>query len=555
MDKHHSREGIGHTSLQRQVFADHAGFSRLTGDAAQLLLVIIISFRSEIGIPGPAIRDISVFRRSILGIHKIDYLRILKYNISSTMTLQGGFNMQWDKLLSDGHYSDANSREQSLFRSDYDTIICSTLFRRLQDKAQVFPLDEDDYVRTRLTHSLEVSAIGKKLGEYVFSKLKKENRDAWFATHTEKNFSDVLLCAGLVHDIGNPPFGHFGEYSIREWFQKNLHDLYMGGRRVTDILSQWQIQDLLHFEGNAQSIRLLSKTPYLGAYNGFDLSYKVLGSIIKYPVSSQELSGSRYKKIGYHYCERELFEKLSAAMGLNGARHPLSFLLEAADDIAYRTSDLEDAMVKKVISYQQITGMFKNRGFSGKHNKDYDMDSNTCMSKLSQFYREAIDNKVRNPELTAVQRWTQYIQEIMIEEAGESFARHYEELMNGDFNGDLFDDTFSGYMIQAISELSEKYIYTSSVKTKTELFGRRVIHSLLDQFLPAVLIYDTEESMTFIQRRTVDTVSNFYKTMYHEQAKGKSESDRLYLRILMITDFISGMTDNYAKRLYRELNV
>ena len=320
-------------------------------------------------------------------------------------------------------------------------------------------------------------------------------------------------------------------------------------------MSEWQIQDLLHFEGNAQSIRLLSKTPYLGAYNGFALSYKVLGSIVKYPVSSAELSESRYKKNGYHYSERDLFMKISDTMGLNGARHPLSFLLEAADDIAYRTSDLEDAMVKKVISYQQIAGIFKDRVSTGNHKKDYDMDTYTCMSKLSQFYRDAIDNKIRNPELTAVQRWSQYIQKLMIEEAGESFIRNYKNLMNGDFTGDLFDNTFSGYLIEAISELSEKYIYTSSVKTKTELFGRRVIHSLLDQFLPAVLLYDTQERMTFIQRRTVDTVSNFYKSMYHEQSKGKSEADCLYLRILMITDFISGMTDNYAKRLYRELNV
>lgn len=463
--------------------------------------------------------------------------------------------MQWEQLLSDEHYSNQQFLDHTSFRDDYDTIICSTLFRRLQDKAQVFPLDEDDYVRTRLTHSLEVSAIGKKLGENVFRTLKKADKDPWFSSHTEKEFSDVLLCAGLVHDIGNPPFGHFGEYSIREWFQKNLRNLHVGDRPVTEILSQWQIQDLLHFEGNAQSIRLLSKTPYLGAYNGFDLSYRVLGSIIKYPVSSAELAGSRYKKIGYHYSERELFSQLSSTMGLNGARHPLSFLLEAADDIAYRTSDLEDAMVKKVISYQQITGIFKNVQSSGAHKRDYDMDSYTCMSRLSQFYREAIDNKTRNPELTAVQRWSQYIQEIMIEEAGESFVKHYDELMNGNFYGDLFDDTFSGYLIMAISELSEKYIYTSSVKTKTELFGRRVIHSLLDQFLPAVLLYDTEEHMTFIQRRTVDTVSNFYKSMYHEQSKGKSDTDRLYLRMIMITDFISGMTDNYAKRLYRELNV
>lgn len=153
--------------------------------------------------------------------------------------------MQWEQLLSDAHYTNHDGQDRKSFRNDYDTIICSTLFRRLQDKAQVFPLDEDDYVRTRLTHSLEVSAIGKKLGEYVFRRLKKENKDPWFLTHTEKEFSDVLLCAGLVHDIGNPPFGHFGEYSIREWFQNNLHTLQVGDRPVTEILSKWQIQDLL----------------------------------------------------------------------------------------------------------------------------------------------------------------------------------------------------------------------------------------------------------------------------------------------------------------------
>ena len=137
--------------------------------------------------------------------------------------------MQWEKLLSDMHYVPQDNMDHGGTQSDYDTIICSTLFRRLQDKAQVFPLDEDDYVRTRLTHSLEVSAIGKKLGEYVFRKLREGRVDPWFESHTEKDFSDVLLCAGLVHDIGNPPFGHFGEYAIREWFQNHLHELQIGG--------------------------------------------------------------------------------------------------------------------------------------------------------------------------------------------------------------------------------------------------------------------------------------------------------------------------------------
>ena len=460
--------------------------------------------------------------------------------------------MQWEKLLSDMHYVPQDNIDNGGMQSDYDTIICSTLFRRLQDKAQVFPLDEDDYVRTRLTHSLEVSAIGKKLGEYVFRKLKEGRVDHWFESHTEKDFSDVLLCAGLVHDIGNPPFGHFGEYAIREWFQNHLHELHVGGIPVKNVLSKWQTDDLMHFEGNAQSLRLLSKTPYLGRYHGFNLSYKILGSIMKYPVSSHELHNSIYRKNGYHYSEKALFAGLDHEMGLNGSRHPLSFLLEAADDIAYRTSDLEDAMVKKVITFQQIHDIFRNLKVQNQY---YDTDSYSVMAKLSAYYRDELSRNGRNPELTAVQRWSQFVQNIMIEEAGESFVRHYSQLMDGTFAGDLFDGTFSGYLIEAISGLCEKHIYTSSLKTKTELFGRRVIHSLLDQFMPAALLYDTDENMSFIERRTMDTVSGFYKSMYHAQALTASPEDKLYLRILMITDFISGMTDNYAKRLYRELNV
>ena len=460
--------------------------------------------------------------------------------------------MQWEKLLSDMHYVPQDNMDHGGTQSDYDTIICSTLFRRLQDKAQVFPLDEDDYVRTRLTHSLEVSAIGKKLGEYVFRKLREGRVDPWFESHTEKDFSDVLLCAGLVHDIGNPPFGHFGEYAIREWFQNHLHELQIGGVPVRNLLSKWQIDDLMHFEGNAQSLRLLSKTPYLGRYHGFNLSYKILGSIIKYPVSSLELQNSIYRKNGYHYSEEDLFCGLDHEMGLNGSRHPLSFLLEAADDIAYRTSDLEDAMVKKVITFQQIQDIFRNLKV---RNQYYDTDSYSVMAELSAYYRDELGRNGRNPELTAVQRWSQFVQRIMIEEVGESFVRHYNQLMDGTFAGDLFDGTFCGYLIEAISGLCEKHIYTSSVKTKTELFGRRVIHSLLDQFLPAALLYDTDKKMSFIERRTMDTVSGFYKSMYHAQSQTASPEDKLYLRILMITDFISGMTDNYAKRLYRELNV
>ena len=467
--------------------------------------------------------------------------------------------MNWQQLMSTNHFAPLHSETDASLHDDYDTIICSTLFRRLQDKAQVFPLDNDDYVRTRLTHSLEVSAIGKRLGSQVYKKLKAACKDEWFEHHTEKDITDVLLCAGLVHDIGNPPFGHFGEYAIREWFQQKLGSMTLGAKKVSDLLTDWQREDLLHFEGNAQSLRLLSKTPYLGSRVGFNLTYAVLGSIVKYPISSHELMHNNphgYKKMGYHYSENDLFRNMMTTLGLSGCRHPLSYLLEAADDIAYRTSDLEDAMVKKVITLQQIMEEFSQ--LRSQLTKDTSPISQTVIQhidKLFALYQEEILNHRRKAELTAVQRWNQYMQSVMVQEATDAFVIHYDALMQGTLQGDLFDGTASGFIIEVISDLSEKFIYSSSIKTTPEFFGRRVIHSLLDQFMPAAILYDTDEPATFIDRRTIDTVSDFYKSMYHSESVGKSEGDRLYLRMLMITDYISGMTDNYARRLYQDLYV
>lgn len=463
--------------------------------------------------------------------------------------------MYWNMLMSDARYhedsADAAECGEVTYENDYDTIISSTLFRRLQDKAQVFPLEEDDYVRTRLTHSLEVSAIGKKLGEHVFRKLRDAGADEWFDTHSEKDFSDVLLCAGLVHDIGNPPFGHFGEYAIREWFQNNISSLKLKGVSIDRILTDEQLGDLYNFEGNAQSLRILSATPYLGTLAGFNLSYAVLAAIIKYPVSSVAVApSSKYRKFGYNTAEKALFDDISSKTGMNGSRHPLSYLLEAADDIAYRTSDIEDAMVKKVISYSQIEASLEVYAEANGYD---DMYKNIGI--LKELCAKEIGSGHRNPELTALQMWNKRMKRLMIEEASDSFVKNYDAIINGTFEGGLFENTSSGHIIGAISQLSEQMIYTSPVKIKTELFGRRVIESLLGQFMPAAVRFDTDDKMTFIDCRTIDIISGFYKSMYKAQSDGRDESEKLYLRILMVTDYISGMTDSYAKRLYNGLFV
>lgn len=449
--------------------------------------------------------------------------------------------------------------DETISTGNYDAIIRSTLFRRLQDKAQVFPLDDDDYVRTRLTHSLEVSAIGKELGRRVFSALQEKGEDPWFQCHGADEFSDVLLCAGLIHDIGNPPFGHFGEYAIREWFQTHLGDIYIGDKRVTELLNVWQLNDLYSFEGNAQSLRLLSKTPYLGVNQGFNLSCNVLGSIMKYPISSFELMEGKnpkhYKKIGYYYSEKELYADIDRTLELHGSRHPMSYLLEAADDIAYRTSDLEDAIVKKVITLQQITEAFDKYSAHADENSSYVKSVRFHMEMLRTYFREEVERGNRKPELTAVQRWSRYVQNVMVEDAQNAFLQNYQAIMQGEHEGDLFEETVSGELIRAVSLVSEEYIYTSSIKTRPELFGRRIINSLLDQFVPAAVLYDSGEPLSFIQRRTMDTISTFYKSMYQQESVNKTEGEKLYLRLLLITDYISGMTDSYAKRLYQELFV
>ena len=180
---------------------------------------------------------------------------------------------------------------------------------------------------------------------------------------------------------------------------------------------------------------------------------------MKYPISSEKLRNcnpDHYKKIGYYYSERKLFEEINNRTGMNGSRHPLSYLLEAADDIAYRTSDLEDAMVKKVISFEQIMETFEQCGRNLEENQENKQEVCQCVEKLAEMYREEVAKNTRKPGLTAVQRWNQFMQGIMIRDAGETFVKEYELIMQGHFSGDLFNDTVSRHIISAISDLSEE---------------------------------------------------------------------------------------------------
>ncbi len=466
--------------------------------------------------------------------------------------------MNWNELLSGerirSFQKSTTTRDlRTEFEKDYHRIIGSASFRRLQDKTQVFPLDKSDYIRTRLTHSLEVSSFARSLGQNVGEKIIREKKDSSFTLQMKEDICAVLQCAGLLHDIGNPPFGHFGETAIQDWFKDNLSSLNLNGIKVTDILSEQMQNDFYHFEGNTQALRVVSKLHFLVDENGMNLTKALLGTIIKYPVSSIDIdkkSGDiRTKKMGYFYADKNIFDNIQFSLGTNGKRHPLAFLLEAADDIAYKTADIEDALKKGCISYNILLDELKKRMESDDENSGYAR----MISILEQKYKKAVDKGYKQPDIYAVQNWVVSIQGNMLFAASDNFIEHYDEIMEGTYKKDLFHGTGVEKIMKALGDIAYQYAFISKPIFKLEIAAKSILDFLLDKFTGAVLYYDTGAKLSDVNNKLMTLISEDYKRIYHHFSEGCKEEEKLYLRLLLVTDYVCGMTDSYAKNLYQEL--
>ena len=441
---------------------------------------------------------------------------------------------------------------RSEFEKDYHRIIGSASFRRLQDKTQVFPLDKSDFIRTRLTHSLEVSSLGKSLGQNIGENIINCKKDPGFTPKMKEDICHILQCAGLIHDIGNPPFGHFGENAIREWFIKNLPYMTYRGESVENMLNPQMKEDFYHFEGNAQALRLVTKLHYLVDEYGMNLTYALLNTIVKYPVPSTRInigSGNiKEKKMGYYYADQDIFEAISTATGAKDSRHPLTYILEAADDLAYKTADIEDAFVKGFLSFHELSRELEKLQ---KENPDADF---AALEKLKSLYQRGIEKKVSHPESYAVKNWIVRIQGYLINCATYGFTFHYEEIMAGTFQHDLFYGSFGDKLMDLLGNIAYRYVFTTRAIYKMEVTESVILDFLMDKMVHAVLYYDTDTALDSIDSRVVSFISDNYKNAYKYQAQGKSEAEKLYLRLLLVTDYVCGMTDSYAKRLYQEMN-
>ncbi len=444
--------------------------------------------------------------------------------------------MNWKTLLNDNRLGikrkdiEKTSDGRSQFQKDFDRIVFSPAFRRLQDKTQVFPLPESDFVHTRLTHSLEVSVVGRSLGNLVGERILERNKSLK-KEFTKFHFGEVVAAACLAHDIGNPPFGHSGEDAIAEYYKNGA------GKSFKEKLNddkKWN--DLINYEGNAQGFRITTRLQNPDVIGGLRLTYATLAAFVKYPresvvLQSQEkrLLKKAYKKNGFFQSEKQIFKEVAEATGLVSydtddkywySRYPLTFLVEAADDICYRIMDLEDGFKLGLISFTETEDLLfplvnKNslKGYKERDERE----------KVGYLRAKAISDLVN--ELT----------DVFMDDEGNILAGKLED--------DLISLIPKSKQLKAITKISVEKIYRTLSVVEREVAGYEVLSGLLETFIPA---YNAsyEGNLTPRNRAVINLLP---KRITLEK------NDDLYTRLLRVTDFVSGMTDSFAVSLFRKI--
>ena len=417
---------------------------------------------------------------------------------------------------------EARKDDRSEFQRDYDRLIFSAPFRRLQNKTQVFPLPGSVFVHNRLTHSLEVSCVGRSLGNDVANQLLKKHPDLVDSHISE--IGSIVSAACLAHDLGNPPFGHSGEKAISTYFSEGQ------GMALKKELSPMEWDDLTHFEGNANAFRILTHQFEGRRKGGFVMTYSTLASIVKYPFSSQ-LAGKK-SKFGFFLSEEADYQKIARELGiiqlskpdepLRYARHPLVYLVEAADDICYQMMDIEDAHKLKLLTHDETKGLY--------------------MLFFDEKRKKRIEEVCRI--VTDVHEQIAYLRSsvigALIKECTRVFTENEKKILAGEFEGALIKHICSPLKeaYENCSAIALQRIYRSSDVLDIELAGFRVISTLIDLMINAVRSPEKAYSQLLINR-----VSGQYNV----------NAPTLYGKIQAVLDYISGMTDVYALDLYRKI--
>lgn len=439
-------------------------------------------------------------------------------------------DMNWQQLISNirlgqEHRHPERHDDRSEFKRDYDRLIFSAPFRRLQNKTQVFPLPGSIFVHNRLTHSLEVASVGMSLGNDIARIITKKRPELQGSLFEE--IDTIVATACLAHDMGNPPFGHAGEKAIQTFFTEGK------GAFLKEKLSPETWADITHFEGNANAFRLLAHRFKGRREGGFAMTYSTLASIVKYPYSAQAIT--KKGKFGFFDEEKHIYEKIAQQLGikklsadgepLRYSRHPLVYLVEAADDICYEIMDLEDSHKLKILNYEEVSTLMLNF--------------------FTEDVREAICRRISDEGITDLNEHITYMRASVIGRlealCAQVFIDHEEEILAGTFEGSLIDHIpeMERQAYRNCVMVSKTKIYDSKPVLDVELSGYKIMETLMEKMVEAVVHPDRYYSKQLINR-----VSSQYDI----------NSDDLGTRIIAVIDYISGMTDIYALDVFQKIN-
>ena len=439
--------------------------------------------------------------------------------------------MDWKRLISNKRLGQEQRHterhdDRSEFKRDYDRLIFSAPFRRLQNKTQVFPLPGSIFVHNRLTHSLEVASVGMSLGNDVAQRIVSERRPELRGTLFEE-IGQIVSTACLAHDLGNPPFGHSGEKAIQTFFTEGP------GNVLQQQVSPAFWDDITHFEGNANAFRLLTHQFKGRRPGGFVMTYSTIASIVKYPYASS--AASKKGKFGFFRSEQSTYQRIASEMGimclskpgepLRYVRHPLVYLVEAADDICYEIMDLEDAHKLKIVSFEEASRLML----------DF-FDAETQQHILQRIESEQLTDK--NEQIV-------YLRACVIgkleNECVNTFIAHEDEILSGTFTGSLIDhiSPLQRDAYRRCAKVSVERIYRSRPVLDVELSGYKIMETLMQQMVEAVMHPDRYYSQQLIGR---------VSSQYH------IDDPDLEVRLMSVIDYISGMTDVYALDVYQKIN-
>lgn len=460
-----------------------------------------------------------------------------------------------------------NDLEYSI-ESDRGRILSSPAFRRLQKRTQVFALELNASIRTRLTHSLEVAQTARFIAKSILSKLKEDGLEVYGLENMENAFISTAEMTSLLHDIGNPPFGHFAEETINKWMKTHalpLLDALITTSETAHELRETLRTDIVNYDGNAQAIRLIAKLQRL------NLSYAQTLAVLKYtrgayepkPASDDPLSYLK-KKPGYYYSERDYIHTLQESLGVvPGHRFPLTYIMEAADDISYLTADLEDSVEKGILNLDQV----------------YDLIRKACEEENEHYLLDLIQDKYEKAKrneapyqfnmfftLTRAQLVRELVGHVV-----DIYIANHAAIYEGSFNAALLEyDKESPYYkaVNILKKISTKYIYQNKEVQTLELQGYTIVNGLLNIYKPLLelstddfgKLLQEEKIACFVAMRLIRRISSKQIVAYQADVNTLDREDKetyalmeLYYRIRLITDYISGMTDDFALNEYRTL--